>query len=199
MSTLVKLVKDLAEPSDYKDRSFEGNDQDYQQLIARSTTLYIGNLSFYTTEEQLYEYFGNFGPVKRVIMGLDAKNKTSCGFAFVEYFLRCHAVDCKRFTTGLKLDDRFIRVDWDYGFREGRQFGRGKSGGQVRDEYRSYYDPGRGGAAKIALESDAKRSKGSRYFEENRHGSTEGRSNYESADRRNSSSSRFRPERADDE
>jgi nuclear cap-binding protein subunit 2 len=30
-------------------------------------------------------------------------------------------------------------------FQEGRQYGRGKSGGQVRDEYREEYDEGRGG------------------------------------------------------
>ena len=31
---------------------------------------------------------------------------------------------------------------------EGRQYGRGKTGGQVRDEYRTDYDPGRGGYGK---------------------------------------------------
>jgi hypothetical protein len=29
------------------------------------------------------------------------------------------------------LDDRIIRTDWDAGFVEGRQYGRGKTGGQV--------------------------------------------------------------------
>jgi len=29
------------------------------------------------------------------------------------------------------LDDRPIRVDFDWGFQEGRQWGRGRSGGQV--------------------------------------------------------------------
>jgi hypothetical protein len=29
------------------------------------------------------------------------------------------------------MDDRIIRTDWDAGFVEGRQYGRGKSGGQV--------------------------------------------------------------------
>ena len=33
-------------------------------------------------------------------------------------------------------------------FSEGRQYGRGKTGGQVRDEYRTDYDPGRGGYGK---------------------------------------------------
>jgi hypothetical protein len=41
-----------------------------------------------------------------------------------------------------------IRTDWDAGFQDGRQYGRGKTGGQVRDEYRTDYDPGRGGYGK---------------------------------------------------
>lgn len=154
MSGLAKYTKDLAKPSSYVDRSFEGNHEEYNQALAKSTTLYIGNLSFYTTEEQLYEFFGKFGPIKRVIMGLDRLTKTPCGFAFVEYFCRPDAVDCKRMIEGLKLDDRFVRADWDYGFREGRQYGRGKSGGQVRDEYRTDFDYGRGGYGKLQQEHE---------------------------------------------
>ena len=54
-----------------------------------------------------------------------------------------------RYINGTRLDDRIIRTDWDAGFKEGRQYGRGKSGGQVRDEYRTDYDIGRGGYGKI--------------------------------------------------
>lgn len=50
-----------------------------------------------------------------------------------------------RYVNGTRLDDRIIRTDWDTGFIEGRQYGRGKSGGQIRDEYRTDYDDGRGG------------------------------------------------------
>ena len=35
---------------------------------------------------------------------------------------------------------------------EGRQYGRGKSGGQVRDEYRTDYDLGRGGYGKMVAD-----------------------------------------------
>lgn len=63
-----------------------------QQLaVANSATLYVGNLSFYTTEEQMYELFARVthvaggGGIKRIIMGLDRNTKTPCGFAFVEY------------------------------------------------------------------------------------------------------------------
>lgn len=64
-------------------------------------------------------------------MGLDRIKKTPCGFAFVEFVSRDSTLQCKRFVDGARLDDRYIRVDLDPGFREGRQFGRGRSGGQV--------------------------------------------------------------------
>lgn len=38
------------------------------------------------------------------------------------------------YINGTRLDDRIIRTDWDAGFVEGRQFGRGRSGGQVSDK-----------------------------------------------------------------
>lgn len=38
---------------------------------------------------------------------------------------------CCRYINGTRLDDRIIRCDWDAGFIEGRQYGRGKTGGQV--------------------------------------------------------------------
>lgn len=50
-----------------------------------------------------------------------------------------------RLISGTKLDERIIRCDLDPGYKEGRQYGRGKSGGQVRDEYRQEFDSGRGG------------------------------------------------------
>ncbi|MCL4130607.1 UNVERIFIED_CONTAM: hypothetical protein GTU68_023859, partial [Idotea baltica] len=117
--------------------------------LKTSSTLYVGNLSFYTTEEQIYESFGRAGDIKSVIIGLDKFKKTPCGFCFVEYYTREDAENCMRFINGTRLDDRIIRSDWDAGFIEGRQYGRGKSGGQVRDEYRTDYDSGRGGYGKI--------------------------------------------------
>ena len=103
-------------------------------------------------------------------MGLDRFNKTPCGFCFVEYYTHQDALDCMKYIGGTKLDERIIRTDLDPGFQEGRQYGyvmvqslalwslvdhsfsRGKSGGQVRDEYRDEYDPGRGGYGKALAE-----------------------------------------------
>jgi nuclear cap-binding protein subunit 2 len=100
--------------------------------MAKSCTLYCGNLSFYTTEEQIYELFSKSGEIKRIIMGLDRFKKTPCGFCFVEFYRRQDALDCMKCIGGTKLDDRIIQTDLDSGYKEGRQFGRGSSGGQVR-------------------------------------------------------------------
>ena len=93
----------------------------------------------------MYELFSKCGEVKRIIMGLDRVKKTPCGFSFVEYYNRRDAEDAMKYLNGSKLDERIVRTDWDPGYREGRQYGRGKSGGQVRDEYRQDFDSGRGG------------------------------------------------------
>lgn len=116
-----------------------------EKKLKISTTLYVGNLSFYTNEEQVFALFSRAGEVKRIVMGLDRIKKTPCGFCFVEYFTRTSAEASVNFLSGSKLDGRVIRVDYDTGFEQGRQFGRGRSGGQVRDEYRTDFDPGRGG------------------------------------------------------
>ncbi len=117
--------------SAYRDQKYKGTTTDLEQQLLNSTTLYIGNLSFFTTEEQIYELFSRAGDVKRIIMGLDRNKKTPCGFCFVEYYTREDAENAMRYINGTRLDDRVIRTDWDAGFVEGRQYGRGKSGGQV--------------------------------------------------------------------
>ena len=95
-------------------------------------------MSFYTTEEQIYELFSMAGEIKRVVMGLDRFKKTPCGFCFVEYFTRADAANAQNFVNGTKLDSRIIRTDWDIGFIEGRQYGRGKGGGQVYDFHNQF-------------------------------------------------------------
>uniref|UniRef100_A0A0N5AI96 Nuclear cap-binding protein subunit 2 n=1 Tax=Syphacia muris TaxID=451379 RepID=A0A0N5AI96_9BILA len=135
--------------SQYRDHHFKGSVQEQELRLLNSSTLYIGNLSYFTTEEQVYELFSRTGHIRRVIMGVDRFKRTPCGFCFVEYYLRKDAEDAVRCINGTRLDDRIIRTDWDAGFVDGRQFGRGKHGGQVRDEYRKDFDPGRGGWNKV--------------------------------------------------
>lgn len=63
----------------------QGDNEEQEKLLKKSCTLYVGNLSFYTTEEQIYELFSKSGDIKKIIMGLDKMKKTACGFCFVEY------------------------------------------------------------------------------------------------------------------
>jgi nuclear cap-binding protein subunit 2 len=119
--------------------------EEFDARLLSSTTLYIGNLSFYTTEEQVHDAFSRAGRVARIVMGLDKHARTPCGFCFVVFEDRAAAEAAVKYLGGAALDDRPIRADFDWGFVEGRQFGRGRAGGQVRDEYRTDFDPGRGG------------------------------------------------------
>ena len=69
-----------------------------------------------------------------VHLGRDRYKKTPCGFAFVEYRHRIDALAAVAHLTGTMLDGLPIRVELDAGFKPGREYGRGQSGGQVRDE-----------------------------------------------------------------
>ena len=63
----------------------QGTRDDQDRILLNSCTLYVGNLSFYTSEEQIYELFSKCGDITRVIVGLDRVKKTACGFCFVEW------------------------------------------------------------------------------------------------------------------
>ncbi|AFY60127.1 MULTISPECIES: RNA-binding protein [Cyanophyceae] len=47
-------------------------------------TLYVGNLSYDATEENLREIFAKHGTVKRVVLPVDRETGKRRGFAFVE-------------------------------------------------------------------------------------------------------------------
>ena len=53
LAGMAHLYKDTGVKSLYSDRKFMGGKDGWQDAIEVSTTLYIGNLSFYTTEEQV--------------------------------------------------------------------------------------------------------------------------------------------------
>lgn len=118
----------------YWDRRYYTNFETQIEALTGSSILYVGNLSFYTTELQIRETFSRVGPIKRIIMGLNSQTKTPCGFCFVEYFTSDHANACLKYISGTICDDRIIRCELDGGFQPGRQYGRGKLGGQIRDE-----------------------------------------------------------------
>jgi RNA recognition motif-containing protein len=110
-----------------------------------SRTVYVGNLSFTTREEQIHELFSRAGRIHRIIMGLNAQTRTPCGFAFVEFDNHDSADLAQRCLAGMQLEGRVLRADLDQEFESGREFGRSKSGGQLQDDARRDFDLGRGG------------------------------------------------------
>ncbi|MBD2687818.1 RNA-binding protein [Synechococcus elongatus FACHB-1061] len=47
-------------------------------------TIYVGNLSFRATEEDVREVFAEYGPVSRVSLPVDRETGRLRGFAFIE-------------------------------------------------------------------------------------------------------------------
>jgi RNA recognition motif-containing protein len=47
-------------------------------------TIYVGNLSFQATEEDVREVFGDYGTVSRVSLPMDRETGRKRGFAFVD-------------------------------------------------------------------------------------------------------------------
>lgn len=97
-------------------------------------TVYVGNLTHFTTEEQIHELFSKCGTIDRIIMGLDRNKLTPCGFCFVIYKQEEGSLNAMKFLKGTYLDGQSLEIDLDPGFREGRQFGRGVYGGQASQE-----------------------------------------------------------------
>lgn len=82
------------------DRKYYNTFEDQVKVLTTSKTIYVGNLSFFTTEQQIHEVFSVAGTVKRIIMGLNQQTKQPCGFCFVEYYSREHASNCLKFVSG---------------------------------------------------------------------------------------------------
>lgn len=129
----------------YWDRSHYDSPESQMRALAQSKTLYVGNLAFSTRSHNVLSHFSQIGPVRKIHMGLDRFRKTPCGFCFCEFYERNHALQAVAHLTETKLDSRVIRVELDAGFQPGREYGRGVSGGQVRDDRRGRHDPARSG------------------------------------------------------
>ena len=108
---MARLFLDREPLTQYKDRLFKGSMEEYLERLRTSATLYVGNVSFYTSEEQIWDLFSRAGPVKAIVMGLDKNLKTPCGFCFVEYHNRPDAERAVKYLNGTKLDDREVRMD----------------------------------------------------------------------------------------
>jgi cold-inducible RNA-binding protein len=108
------------------------------------TNIFVGNLSFHTTQEELMATFSQFGNVERVNIVTDRDSGQSRGFAFVEMTERRDAETAISQLNGAELNGRAMNVNearpkpqGGGGFGGNRGGGGGGRGGNQR---------GRGGA-----------------------------------------------------
>ena len=73
--------------------------------------LYVGNLSYDTSEEDLRKSFEGFGTVESVTVVTDKYTGKSKGFAFVEMGSREEAQAAMSGLNGTQLGDRTLKVD----------------------------------------------------------------------------------------
>jgi len=76
-----------------------------------TTNLYVGNLSYDTTEDTLRTLFGEFGEVESARVITDRYTGRSKGFAFVEMSAADAAQEAIDSLNGKSVDGREIRVD----------------------------------------------------------------------------------------
>ena len=91
--------------------------------------LYVGNLSYQTTESQLQEIFSAHGEVTSVALVMDRETGRPRGFGFVEFANDEHARAAMTALSGKSIDGRDLTVN-EAKPREGGGGGGGGGGGR---------------------------------------------------------------------
>jgi RNA recognition motif-containing protein len=75
------------------------------------TKLYVGNLSYSATEQELQELFGQAGTVVSATIIKDRETKRSKGFGFVEMSSQAEAENAIKMFNGYSLSNRELTVN----------------------------------------------------------------------------------------
>ena len=110
-------------------------------------TVYVGNLSHFTTEEQIHELFLKCGAIDRIIMGLDRNKLTPCGFCFVIYRTEQGSLNAMKFYNQPFWILKVYRLIWILGSVKEDNLEEVKHGGQASQEIAAAggFDNGRNG------------------------------------------------------
>ena len=73
--------------------------------------LYVGNLSFDTTDQELEQAFSEYGEVSSAAVVRDRDTNRSRGFGFVEFAQEADAQKAKESMDGKELNGRALKVD----------------------------------------------------------------------------------------
>lgn len=115
-------------------------------VAGESDTVFCGNLGFHTTEDAVWEFFGQAGTVKsvRIAMGEDGRPRGFCHVEFEEPAGAQKAMELQ----GQLLDGRGVRLDLSQNNRRGGRgggFGGGGRGGGFGGGRGGGFGGGRGG------------------------------------------------------
>lgn len=123
-----------------------------------SNTLFVGNLSFNTNEDSVWEFFGEFGAIESVRVPTDRETGAPKGFGYVSFADVDTAKAAIDGAAGSELDGRVLRLDFSTpkdrsarpprggGARGGGRGGRGGRGGAPRGGGRGGFNANRSGA-----------------------------------------------------
>jgi len=100
------------------------------------TNIFVGNLSYQTTQEELEAAFAEFGTVERVSVVRDRDTGQSRGFAFVEMANRSEATKAIEALNGREMNGRAMNVNEARPRPERGSGGRGRGGFGRRREPR---------------------------------------------------------------
>ncbi len=120
-------------------------------------SLFVGNMSFQTSESELRELFAPFGQVTRVHMAMDRETGRARGFAFVEMPNDAEASAAMTALDGKEVGGRNLKVNEarpkgeggaprgprSFGGPGGGSGGRGKGGGRDRFSNEDYRESAR--------------------------------------------------------
>ncbi|NER32555.1 MAG: RNA-binding protein [Oscillatoria sp. SIO1A7] len=100
-------------------------------------SIYVGNLSFDVTEDDLKEVFNDYGTVKKVKLPTDRETGRPRGFGFVDMSTEDEEVAAIEALDGAEWMGRDMRVNKakPRENNKGGSFGGGGGGGRRRDHY----------------------------------------------------------------
>src|SRR5690606_17240289 len=86
--------------------------QEFKGMNPQNQKLYVGNLNFDASEDQVRELFNSYGEVAEVKIIMDRFSGRSRGFAFVRYNSSDEAGKAKEALQGQPFQGKALVIDW---------------------------------------------------------------------------------------
>jgi cold-inducible RNA-binding protein len=110
-SSVERVFSDDLKPDGRERSGKKQSVYDKQSKVIMSTKLYVGNLSYNTTENQLQDMFGAHGPVTSVDLIMDKFSGRPRGFGFVTMETKEGAEAAVQALNGKNVDGRDLTVN----------------------------------------------------------------------------------------